>query len=64
VVPSENIVNSADAAMSEEDGSLVDPHNHARGLPNRAFWDLVAMIYPRDAEWDDSAIVDLMTRGW
>ena len=35
-----------------------------RGLPPRAFGDLVAMIYPADAAWEDEGIVDLMERGW
>ena len=52
VVPTDNIVNSAATS------------NSGHGSPARAFGDLVAMIYPKDAAWDDDAVVDLMARGW
>lgn len=52
VVPTANIVNSAAASHAED------------GCPVRAFWDLVAMIYPSDAAWDDDDVVDLMAPGW
>ena len=53
VVPTGNIVNSSAATL-----------NSGHGSPARAFGDLVAMIYPKDAAWDDDAVVDLMARGW
>eukprot|EP01052_Picozoa_sp_SAG31_P001836 SAG31_NODE_62_length_28678_cov_21.548270_7_plen_316_part_00 len=51
VVPTENIINSNCEDLDSN--------------PNRlAFWDVVAMIYPADAPWDDEETVDLQVAGW
>eukprot|EP01046_Picozoa_sp_COSAG06_P035574 COSAG06_NODE_3837_length_4851_cov_14.083333_6_plen_214_part_00 len=51
VVPTDKIINS-----NAQDGET---------NPGRlAFWDVVAMIYPADAPWDDEETVDLQVVGW
>lgn len=51
VVPTEKIINSNSEDLEENPG-------------RRAFWDLVAMIYPAEAPWDDEETVDLQVVGW
>ena len=51
VVPTEKIINSNADDLDTNPG-------------RRAFWDIVAMVYPADAPWDDEETVDLQVVGW
>ncbi len=51
VVPTDKIINSNTVDLETNPGRL-------------AFWDVVAMIYPAEAPWDDEEIVDLQVVGW
>ena len=63
VVPTESIVNGA-GPLSVADAQATDGPSSISVKKPRAFWDLVAMIYPSDAAWPEEGEVDLMAEGW